>query len=226
MNKVDIINISLGKGRKYGHFPLAEAFLYRPMLFDETQTNTARIEEMSDEDILALSIDNPKYFEVLVGRYQEAFIRKGKHILPDQEEAVFDIVQDTFVKIYLNAGKFKKQEGASFKSWGYKILINTCFTFYQKRKREKQFTIRLDDEIAELVPGNDEAKFDKKLDTDYLISLISRLPNLLARVLTLHVIEGKSQSEVASIEGVSVGAIRTRIHRAKKELERIKLDLI
>jgi DNA-directed RNA polymerase specialized sigma24 family protein len=40
-------------------------------------------------------------------------------------------------------------------------------------------------------------------------------------VLELHFIEGHPQEEVARKEGVSVGAIKTRVHRAKKELKKI-----
>jgi DNA-directed RNA polymerase specialized sigma24 family protein len=54
-----------------------------------------------------------------------------------QEEAE-DIVQEAFTKIYINAAKFKKQEGAQFSSWGYRILINTALTTTPKKRRSGQ----------------------------------------------------------------------------------------
>jgi RNA polymerase sigma-70 factor (ECF subfamily) len=126
------------------------------------------------------------------------------------------------VKIYLNAGKFKVQDGATFKSWGYKILINTCFTKYQKLKSEAVFLQDLDPEIAELIPSKYDANsFEQKLDTDYVLSLISRLPVILGRVLKLYSVDGKSQKDIAKIEGISLGAVRARIHRAKNEIKKI-----
>ncbi len=197
-----------------------------PFLEDTTQVNTA-FNDKSDEEILALSVTNPEAFSVLVERYEEAFIRKASRVIFNDPETVRDIVQDTFVKIYLNAGKFKIQEGASFKSWGYRILLNTCFTKYKKLKGERVFLSDLDPEIQELVPSKDEATLqESKLDTDYVLSLISRLPVILGRVLRLYSVEGKAQKEIARIEGISLGAVRARIHRAKKEIKKMKLHLL
>ena len=82
--------------------------------------------DLKDEEILAASLEKPAFFKILVDRYQEAFLRKALSILRRQEDAE-DIVQETFVKIYFNGKKFKKMEGIEFKSWAYKILINTSF---------------------------------------------------------------------------------------------------
>ena len=57
--------------------------------------------QLSDEEILSLSTENPNHFELLVDRYQQKFIDRAFYILRNKEEAA-DIVQDTFVKIYLN----------------------------------------------------------------------------------------------------------------------------
>ncbi|MDO8590955.1 MAG: RNA polymerase sigma factor, partial [bacterium] len=194
-------------------------------LLDATPENPS-VATRSDEEILALSVTNPDIFSVLVDRYQEAFLRKANYIIKNDPETASDIVQETFVKIYLNAGKFQVQEGASFKSWGYKILINTCFTKYKKLKGEQVFLSDLDPEIQELVPSKyDINSFEQKLDTDYVLSFISKLPVILGRVLRLYSVEGKPQKEIAKIEGISLGAVRARIHRAKKELKKMNLNV-
>src|SRR5512146_75715 len=95
--------------------------------------------EPSDEELLALSVAHPSLFALLVRKYEEPFLRKARSIVRDEEDAV-DVVQEAFTKIYLNAKKFKPQEGASFSSWGYRILINTALTQYQKRKRRGAVT--------------------------------------------------------------------------------------
>src|SRR3989338_3468703 len=122
-------------------------------LLENQAVGTAILEERSDEEILALSVSKPDLFSILVDRYQESFLRKANHIIKNDPETAGDLVQDTFVKIYLNAPKFKIVEGATFKSWGYKILINTCFTKYKKLKNERVFLNDLDPEIQELVPS-------------------------------------------------------------------------
>ncbi len=194
-------------------------------LLDENQ-ETTKLDSRSDEEILARSAVDPNVFSALVDRYQEAFLRKASRIILNDPETVRDLVQETFVKIYINASKFQVQEGASFKSWGYKILINTCFTKYKKIKGERVFLNDLDPEIQELVPSKvDVESYEQKLDTDYVLSIISRLPVILGRVLRLHAVEGKPQKEIAKTLGISLGAVRARIHRAKKELKKMDLNI-
>src|SRR5579864_4753628 len=89
---------------------------------------------MPDEQILRLALKDPSYFNILVDKYQAAFIRKSLGVVRDREEAE-DIVQETFVKIYRYGNNFKKEAGIEFKSWAYKILMNTTFTHYQKLKK-------------------------------------------------------------------------------------------
>ena len=178
------------------------------------------VEGKSDEEVLALSVSRPSLFALLVRAYEEPFLRKAMGIVRDKEEAE-DVVQEAFTKIYLNAKKFKVVEGAKFSSWGYRILINTALTHYQKRKRRGNAEFGLDEEIWALIPDKNLRQFEKKVLLDEVASVLSRMPAPMARALTLFFVEGKSQEEIAASEGLSVGAIKTRVHRAKAEFKRI-----
>ena len=177
-------------------------------------------EGMSDEQILVASLSHPSLFALLVRKYEDPFLRKAMSIVHEREEAE-DIVQEAFAKIYINASKFKTVEGASFSSWGYRILINTALTHYQKRKREGGRVVELDEEIWALIPDKNLRQFEKKEFVDEVASVLSRMPDTFARVLALFFIEGKTQEEIAREEGVSVGAIKTRVHRAKAEFKKV-----
>lgn len=176
--------------------------------------------EKSDEELLALSVHHPSLFAVLVRKYEQPFLRKALSIVRGQEDAE-DVVQETFTKIYLNASKFKKQEGAQFSSWGYRILINTALTRYAKRKRRGEMVAELDDEIWSLIPDKNLRQFEKTTFSDEVASVLSRMPQPLARALAAFFLEGKTQEEIAKEEGLSVGAIKTRVHRAKKEFKKV-----
>lgn len=177
-------------------------------------------EGKSDEEVLALSTEHPSLFALLVRKYEEPFLRKAMSIVHEREEAE-DIVQEAFTKIYLNASKFKIVEGASFSSWGYRILINTALTHYAKRKREGGRIVELDEEIWALIPDKNLRQFEKKEFVDEVASVLSRMPAPFARALSSFFIDGKTQEEMAKLEGVSVGAIKTRVHRAKAEFKKI-----
>lgn len=177
-------------------------------------------DEMADEDILAASVAHPSLFALLVRKYEEPFMRKARSIVHN-EAAAEDIVQEAFTKIYLNAKKFKTVEGASFSSWGYRILINTALTQYTRRKRRGEVVVELDEEIWNLIPDKTLRQFEKRELMDEVSSVLSRMSPVFAKALTSFFLEGKSQEEMADAEGVSVGAIKTRVHRAKKEFKKV-----
>lgn len=177
-------------------------------------------EERKDEEILAASLSRPSEFALLVRKYEEPFLRKARSILRDEDVAM-DVVQEAFTKIYMNAPKFKTVEGATFSSWGYRILINTALTKYARQKREKGVRAELDEEIWALIPDKNLRQFEKLTLQDEIASVLTRIPAPLAAALTSFFIDGKSQEEMAVEEGVSVGAIKSRVHRAKAEFRRV-----
>lgn len=186
------------------------------MLLEE---NPVSENDMKDEDVLKRSLKHPGLFAIIVSRYQEAFLRKAESIVRNPEEAE-DIVQETFTKIYFNARRFKPVPGATFKSWAYRILVNTTFTHYQKLKKKGAVQAELDPEFYESMA--DPADYSHE-DTmrDYVASFLSRMPSQLARPLRLHFIDEYSQKEIADMEGTTVSAVKTKIYRAKRELERL-----
>jgi len=183
------------------------------------------LESMADEAVLALSVRHPEQFAEILRRYQSAFLRKAESVLGSREDAE-EVAQEAFTKIYRNAEKFQVVEGASFKSWGYKILMNTAFTRYQKLKKERGVTVKLDPEFYEMLPDSESKQFEKFELSEYLVSILSKMPDQLARVLEQHFIEGKPQKDIAQEEGVSVGAIKTRVHRAKEAFKKVEQSFV
>ena len=188
------------------------------MFFDDITDRIEQIKRMADEDVLVLSRREPSAFAVLTDRYSAAFLRKAMKYVGSKENAE-DVVQETFTKIYMYSEKFTVQEGASFKSWGYKILVNTSLTKYQKLKREKNTFFYIDPELEHLLKDNHN-EFEEYTIREYIVSTLSKLPTSFAEVLHKYFIEGVPQKEIAEEEGVSVSAIKTRIHRAKKEFKK------
>ncbi|MBA3789236.1 RNA polymerase sigma factor [Patescibacteria group bacterium] len=175
---------------------------------------TEILKDASDEEVLHASRQDPDAFGVLVERYEEAFLRKARSILRTHEDAE-EVVQDTFTRIYLYADRYQPQEGAVFTSWAYAILIRLAFTRYQKMKKQRGRTYDLEPEAYERLP--DESEFLEDLTIrDEVLMAFSKIPETASRILRLQFIEGKSQEEIAAVEGTSVSAVKTRVHRAKK----------
>jgi RNA polymerase sigma-70 factor, ECF subfamily len=181
-------------------------------------TTDRNVRELSDESILARVQSEPWLFTAILERYQDAFLRKAKTIIFNEQDAE-EVVQDAFTKVYMNAHRFEVREGAKFSSWAYTILINTALTRYQKNVKEGKRTILLDPEYMELMGEMKEHNAFKQ-DADAIERVLVRLPGHFARVLRLHYLEHWSHKDIADETGETVGAIKARIHRAKAEFRK------
>jgi RNA polymerase sigma-70 factor (ECF subfamily) len=176
-------------------------------------TTTDNAKDLSDEEILARSQKEPWIFAVLLERHQDAFLRKARGIIRNEEDAE-EIVQDTFVKVYMNADKFEVREGAKFTSWAYRILMNTAFTRYQKRIKEGQRVVNLDPEFEQMIGDvTEHSGFEGRKDA--INRVLERMPDHFVFVLRLHYLERWSHQDIANETGETVGTIKARIHRAK-----------
>lgn len=179
---------------------------------------------LPDHELLARSRREPALFALLVRRYEEPFLRKAERIVRSREAAQ-DVVQDAFTKIYLNSARYEQVEGATFSSWAYKILINTALTAYARAKRSGLAMAPLDPEEYEALPdqaGSTDA--ETNLLRDALVSVFSRMPRELARVLTLQFLDGHPQEAIAEMEGLSLAAVKTRVYRAKALFRKLSTE--
>ncbi len=180
--------------------------------------------EMPDEEILQRSVQNPSLFSVLVEKYQIPFLRKAQGIVHSKEGAE-DIVQETFTKMYLNATRFKKQDGIEFKSWAWRILVNTSLTHYRKLKKTFGDVSYLDEILSKSEDSEEglglpiENTLDRDERVDTIKEAIKQLPAESAELVTAHYIEDRPYEEIAKKHGISIGALKMKLFRARKVLK-------
>ncbi len=176
---------------------------------------TQDLATLSDAEILARSKSEPDLFALLVRRYEAPLLRRARTILFSPEDAE-EVVQDAFTKMYLYADKYHPQEGASFSSWAYTILNRVAYTKYRAKSLERGKRAELLPEHYESLPDA-RAEFLEDLSIrDEVIMALAKLPEAAAKILRLQFVEGKSQEEIAQAEKLSIPAVKTRVHRAKK----------
>lgn len=178
-------------------------------------SSTEDLGALSDAALLARSQREPELFALLVRRYEAPLLRRAKSILYSAEDAE-EVVQDAFTKMYLYADRYAVQEGASFSSWAYTILNRVAYTRYTARRRERGARAELAPEHYESLPDA-HAEFLENLSIrNEVLAALAKLPETAAKILRLQFIEGKTQEEIAAAEGLSIPAVKTRVHRAKK----------
>jgi RNA polymerase sigma factor (sigma-70 family) len=177
-------------------------------------TDDEDVKSLTDEDLLMRSKAKPWLFAILLERYQDAFMRKARSIVRNERDAE-EVVQDAFTKIYVYADRFEVRDGAKFSSWGYRILMNTAFTRYQKLVKDGQRISSLDPEFEQFVGERAEhSGFEERKDA--IERILEKLPGHFVYVLRLHYLERWSHQDIADETGESVGTIKARIHRAKE----------
>lgn len=188
------------------------------------------IKILPDEEILKQSLENPSLFSILVEKYQVPFLRKAQGIVHGKEAAE-DIVQETFTKMYLYANKFKKQDGIEFKSWAWRILVNTSLTHYRKIKKTFGDVSYLDEILSEDMEGEQdpnlvvESALDKDDRLDLVKEAIELLPSESAELVKAHYIEDRPYEEIAKKHGISIGALKMKLFRARKVLKELVKEI-
>ncbi len=124
-----------------------------------------------------------------------------------------DAVQETFLKIHRAASTYSGE--ASFATWAYRILINTCYDLLRKRRRRGEEAAI--DDVPEVVERSARNVDDVKKLT--LRKLLSDLPEQRRTVFTLFEIEGLSHAEIASILDISEGNSKWILFATKKQLQ-------
>ena len=190
-------------------YPMATSYLQ-----DEPEAGAVP-GNMRDEEILRASLREPALFEILVEKYQEPLIRAAWRVVRGREEAQ-DIVQEAFVKMYKNADKFEKLEGIEFKSWAYRVAINTAITHYRKLKRG-EFLAEDPAIFQEPEAETADVRFSVVADAKAVVaSVLEKMPLHLATVLKSYYLEDKSYKTIAQEEKISIPTLKMRLFRAKK----------
>ena len=181
-------------------------------------------DNLPDEEILRLSFSNPSYFRVLVDKFQAPFIRKALGVVRNNQDAE-DVVQETFVRIYKYGHKFKKEDGIAFKSWAYKILMNTAFTHYKDLKKKSGNVEYMDTLINSELPIEDGTDIAAISDAKAIVkNVIEKMPDHFARVLQLYYLEDRSYKDICGIENITLATLKMRLFRAKRLFQKLSTD--
>jgi len=179
---------------------------------------------MSDDAFLIerLKSKDPAAMDELVDSYGGKIYSLAMGLLKNQEDAE-DVLQDTLLQIYQKIETFRSESAMS--SWIYKIALN--FSYMKIRKNKKGRYIPLDENMPQFKQDgmhvNPVANWAEKGDTAFLNrelgeilrENIGKLSEKYRTVLVLRDVEGLSSEEVAGITGMTVPAVKSRLHRAR-----------
>jgi RNA polymerase sigma-70 factor (ECF subfamily) len=172
--------------------------------------------------------DDQAEFERLLSPVLSAAYGAALHMTRNRADAE-DLVQEASLLAYRGFQQFER--GTNFKAWFFRILTNSFYSTYRKRRRQGT-QVELED-VPELylyartaLPGAPSEAADPaatllaKLDTEAAQAAIEMLPEEYRVVASLYFMQDFSYQEIAEVCGCPVGTVRSRLHRGRRLLQR------
>lgn len=177
----------------------------------------------TDQELVALSLKDDKYFEFIIERYEQKLSRYVLRIYSLCKESVEDVLQEVFIKLYQNLNDFDDQY--SFSSWIYRITHNVLISHLRKMDQKHVLvSIDNDDSARKLVDSlpadvDLEEEFERKDLVVNLEKALGKIPDKYREVLVLYYFEEKSYKEICDILRRSLGSVSVLMNRAKAKLK-------
>jgi RNA polymerase sigma factor (sigma-70 family) len=137
-------------------------------------------------------------------------------------EEAEELVSESFIKLFRNINQFDGNRNgeteALLKGWFKRIVVNTCID-HLRRTHLKLVSQEINEE-GETFADNRENGIDKLMYQE-LIEAVKRLTPVYRTVFNLFVIEGFSHEEIAAQLGISVGASKSNLSKARNNLRKM-----
>jgi RNA polymerase sigma-70 factor, ECF subfamily len=164
---------------------------------------------------------DPTAFGELVLKYQNRIYNLCRYMLGNTHDAE-DAAQDTFLKAFQALPKFRPD--ASFYTWLYRIATNTCIDrkrkpFFESLFGDSEEGERLVHDRTSDAPSPEKLYQSKQIETALQEGLGKLSPKLRA-IIILKEIEELSYEEIADTLAISMGTVKSRIARAREELQK------
>ncbi|HSJ10641.1 MAG TPA: sigma-70 family RNA polymerase sigma factor [Longimicrobiales bacterium] len=153
-------------------------------------------------------------YRVLVERYQDTLFRCALSMVHERDTAA-ELVQATFVHAYANLAKLRDAD--NFGGWVYRMCTNRCRDWLKSHRRRD---VPLESSPGHLLAsplradeGLERAELRRSLD-----DALSSLSDEYREAFMLKHVEEKSYDEMSGLLGVTVPALKMRVHRAREAL--------
>ena len=176
-------------------------------------------DELVDRATRAMQYDL-EAFEALVERYQERVLGNCRYLTGSRTDAE-DLAQDVFVKMFYGLARFERR--AAFKTWLWRIKINHCLNFLQRKRRERPVDIETPglEGTPELQVAPTAARnLDTEADRRRIEDTLDQMSESLRVPLLLRDLDGLSYQEIADQLKLSLSAAKMRIKRGREEFRR------
>ena len=205
------------------------------MQADLTMGNLASALTLQSEEsalVQELRAGSEEAFAWLIQRYHQPIYSLLARTVHDRSDAA-DLTQEVFVKVFRGVGGFHGE--SSLRTWMYRIALREASNQRRWWMRHRQAEIPIEQEISESESGQPRRLMDSLVDPGEspfemaaheenrarIEAALSQVPEPFRTTLILRDIEGFVYEEVAEIQGVNLGTVKSRLVRGRAALKAI-----
>ncbi|MBN3792044.1 sigma-70 family RNA polymerase sigma factor [Burkholderia sp. Ac-20353] len=161
-------------------------------------------------------------FEVLLLPHMHSAYNVARWLARNDQDAQ-DIVQEAYIRAFRFIDRF---DGNDARAWLLSIVRNVFCTWYRQSRRHAAESLSLDDDdgapdLCDERACSPETLMMRDQDRQRVVSALGRLSVEHREVIVLREIEGLSYKEIASVVGVPIGTVMSRLGRGRRQLAAI-----
>ena len=172
----------------------------------------------NEQDIIIL-LRQPEHqhkaFKCIVEEYSEQLYWQIRRMVLSHDDAN-DILQNTFFKAWTNIDYFRGD--AKISTWLYRIALNECLTFINKKQLHNPLSIDEAD-TDKLNMLESDTYFDGDELQTHFLKAVHSLPEKQQMIFNLKYFKEMKYEEISEIMGTSIGSLKASYHHAVKKIE-------
>jgi RNA polymerase sigma factor (sigma-70 family) len=127
-------------------------------------------------------------------------------------EEAKEVLNDAFFKIFTKIDRYDSLY--SFKGWLHRIVVNTSIDRYRSRQKQP-----MTEEISQAQSVEIETEVVENLTREEILKMVQHLPPAYRTVFNLFVVEGYSHPEIGELLGITEGASKSNLSKARAKLK-------
>ena len=180
--------------------------------------------EISNEIIFQASEGDVQAFELIYKEFFKFVTNVAFRIVTSIDDAE-EITQEVFINIFRNLKKFRFD--STFKTWIYRITINTSINYSKKMSKHRKKSVEYNDafNISDVSEGIRE-KIDNTENEKVIANLLDQLNSEQKTCIILRSLEGLSYQEISETLNVPINTVRSRIKRGREAMLALRKEVV
>jgi RNA polymerase sigma-70 factor (ECF subfamily) len=174
------------------------------------------MQDITEDTLTKAAEGDLKAFETIY-RAASSFVYNVSFRVVGNKEDAEEVVQEVFLTVHHKLKEFRFE--SSFKTWVYRITVNSSINMAKKMSRTRNNTVTFDEAInPPAVAADVEARIDKEHNSKIIEDMLSVLNPDQKACVVLRNIEGLSYEEIAESLQININTVRTRLKRAREKI--------